>query len=175
MTYFDKDFLSYLKDLAKHNDREWFHENKKRYEKSVKEPFVNFLEGLKEALQEVEGPIPHTGKEAMMRINRDTRFSKDKTPYKTHLAAIISAHGKGDKRLPGMYIQISPDDLRFYSGCPLLEKEDLLNVRSHVKDNLEEFNKLINDKKFKSTFGEVLGESTSGWLLNLQRLQNLNR
>lgn len=158
MIYFDKDFLDYLSDLSNHNERDWFHTNKKRYEKSLKEPFANFLDVLIEKLQDIEGPIPHSGKEGMMRINRDTRFSKDKTPYKTHMAAIISAHGKGNKRLPGMYIQISPEDLRFYSGCHMLEKEDLINVRNHIKDNLNEFNDLLNDNKFKSTFGEVLGE-----------------
>ena len=158
MIYFTKDFLDYLKDLSKNNNRDWFHGNKKRYEESVKGPFINFLEALKDALQEVDGPIPHTGKEGMMRINRDTRFSKDKTPYKTHMAAIISSHGKGDKRLPGMYIQASPDDLRFYSGCHMLEKDDLLNVRNHIKDNLEEFNNLVTDTSFTQVFGEVHGE-----------------
>lgn len=76
----------------------------KNFEQNVKEPFLNFLTDLIDDLQEIEGPIPHDAKAAMMRINKDIRFSKDKTPYKTHMAAIISAHGKKNMRLPGMYI-----------------------------------------------------------------------
>ena len=158
MSHIKQDFLNYFRDLTKNNNKEWFHENKKRYEQAVKKPFEDFITDLIEALQEVEGQIPHTAKDGIMRINRDIRFSKDKTPYKTHMAAILSAHGKRNMRLPGMYIQISLEDLRIYSGCHSLEKDDLKNVRSYIKDHLEEFDKLINDKKFKEVFGEVHGE-----------------
>ena len=158
MIYFDKDFFQFFKDLSQNNNRDWFMENKKRYENTVKVPFLNFLEALIDALQEVEGSIPHTAKEAMMRINRDTRFSKDKTPYKDHLAAIISSHGKRNMRYPGMYVQINQDGLSMYSGCYQLEKEDLLAVRTHIKDHLSEFNGLINEPTFISTFGEIQGE-----------------
>ena len=158
MSHIKQDFLNYFRDLTKNNNKEWFHENKKRYEQAVKKPFEDFITDLIEALQEVEGQIPHSAKDGIMRINRDIRFSKDKTPYKTHMAAILSAHGKRNMRLPGMYIQISLEDLRIYSGCHSLEKDDLKNVRSYIKDHLEEFDKLINDKKFKEVFGEVHGE-----------------
>jgi len=113
---------------------------------------------LIDSLQQVEGAIPHDAKGAMMRINKDIRFSKDKTPYKTHVAAIISAHGKRNMRLPGMYVQISNDDVRFYSGTHTMEKDDLQNVRLHISENLAEFDKLLNDKRFKSVFGKVHGE-----------------
>ena len=158
MSHIKQDFLNYFRDLTKNNNKEWFHENKKRYEQAVKKPFEDFITNLIETLQEVEGQIPHSAKDGIMRINRDIRFSKDKTPYKTHMAAIISAHGKRNMRLPGMYIQISLEDLRIYSGCHILEKDDLQKVRSYIKDHLEEFDKLINDKKFKEVFGEVHGE-----------------
>ncbi len=158
MSHIKQDFLNYFRDLTKNNNKEWFHENKKRYEQAVKKPFEDFITNLIETLQEVEGQIPHSAKDGIMRINRDIRFSKDKTPYKTHMAAILSAHGKRNMRLPGMYIQISLEDLRIYSGCHSLEKDDLKNVRSYIKDHLEEFDKLINDKKFKEVFGEVHGE-----------------
>ncbi|MEQ9424403.1 MAG: DUF2461 domain-containing protein [Cyclobacteriaceae bacterium] len=158
MAYFSKEFQKFFKELEKNNEKEWFHGNKKRYEKEVKEPFITFLTDLIDAVQEVDGTIPHTAKEGMMRINKDIRFSKDKTPYKTHMAAIISSHGKKDMRLPGMYIQLSNEDVRMYSGCHSMEKDDLMSLRRHIKNNATQFDKLINDKKFKSVFGEVHGQ-----------------
>ncbi|MDA0194085.1 MAG: DUF2461 domain-containing protein [Bacteroidetes bacterium] len=110
MAYFTSNFSDFFNDLSNNNNTDWFHANKKSYEKNVKDPFINFLTDLIDALHDIEGPIPHDAKGAMMRINKDIRFSKDKTPYKTQMSAIISAHGKKNMRLPGMYIQINNDD-----------------------------------------------------------------
>ena len=129
---FTKGYLEFFKELAANNNKEWFDQNRKRYDKEVKKPFNAFIAETIELLRADDAEIDLLPKDAIFRINRDIRFSKDKTPYKTNMAAIISAHGKGDKRLPGMYIQISAEDLRFYSGCHMLEKEDLVNVRNHI-------------------------------------------
>ena len=158
MAYFEKDFLNFFKELSKNNSKEWFDTNRKRYEKSVKEPFKNFVELMIELMRADDPAITMTAKDGIFRINRDIRFSADKTPYKTQASAIISAGGKKDKTFPGIYFQFSAEDARIYSGCHMLEKDQLQNVREHIVDNLDEFNKLITDKKFTSTFGEVLGE-----------------
>ena len=90
MKYFTKDFAAFFKDLEKNNNREWFHENKKRYEDSVKNPFHNFVEELIGGLSDIFPTLTIQPKDAIFRIHRDVRFSKDKTPYKIHASALIS-------------------------------------------------------------------------------------
>ncbi|MBN4051889.1 DUF2461 domain-containing protein [Cytophagaceae bacterium AH-315-L13] len=158
MAYFEQDFLNFFKELSKNNSKEWFDTNRKRYEKSVKEPFKNFVELMIELMRADDPAITMAAKDGIFRLNRDIRFSADKTPYKIQASAIISAGGKKDKTFPGIYFQFSAEDARIYSGCHMLEKGQLQNVREHIVDNLDEFNKLITDKKFTSTFGQVLGE-----------------
>ena len=157
MTHFSKDFLDFFKELEKNNNKEWFDENRKRYEKSVKVPFKNFVQEMIDRLNEFE-PIAITPAEASFRINRDIRFSADKTPYKTQMSAIISAGGKKDKTTPGIYVELSPKDVRVYSGAHMLDKDQLSNVRHYIAEHLKEFEKLISDKEFKARFGEILGE-----------------
>jgi uncharacterized protein (TIGR02453 family) len=158
MIYFTEDFISFFNELEKNNNRDWFQENKKRYEKSVKAPFENFVGDMISALSEIYPEMTITPKETIFRLNRDIRFSKDKSPYKIHMAALISPGGKKDKTTPAMYVQVNHVDVRVYSGSHMLEKDQLHNVRKSISENLEEFNRLITDKAFIETFGEVLGE-----------------
>lgn len=158
MKYFTSDFAQFYADLASNNNRDWFLENKKRYESSVKQPFEQFVAVLIERLSEIHQDLTLQPKDAIFRINRDIRFSKDKTPYKIHSSALISVGGKKDKTTPGFYIQANHEDVRVYSGSHMLDKIQLQQVRQHIAANLKAFNTLINEKKFKETFGEVHGE-----------------
>ena len=105
MHFFEQDFIDFFKELQQNNHRDWFHSQKKRYENSVKQPFLIFVQEIINQMQDMDQAITMEAKEAMFRINRDIRFSKDKSPYKTHMAAIISAGGKKDMTTPGMYLQ----------------------------------------------------------------------
>lgn len=156
--HFDKDFVKFMKDLAAHNEREWFHENKKRYEKSVKDPFVGFVQELIDKVGKLDKNVKIEPKQAIFRIHRDVRFSKDKTPYKTNASAIISAGGRKDMHSPGMYIQLGPEDVRVYGGLFQLDTKQLYSVRTYLSKNLKEFNKLLNAKKFKDAFETIRGE-----------------
>lgn len=158
MAYFDKKFLEFFRDLSKNNNRDWFLDHKKDYEKWVKEPFLGFVQELINRISESEGPLPIEAKEVIFRLNRDIRFSKDKTPYKTHMSALVSPGGKKDKTTPGLYLQASAEDFRVYSGLHELEKDQLQNVRSHIASHLPEFNRLIKDKVFNDRFSKILGE-----------------
>ncbi len=158
MAYFTKDFLKFIKDLNKNNNRDWFNANKSRYIEHVKEPFEAFVQVMIDEMQKLDRNVLITPKDAIFRIYRDTRFSKDKTPYKTHISAIVSRGGRKNKSSPGIYIQFSAEDARIYSGAYELDKNALQNVREGITSNLKEFNSLINDRKFKNKFGEVLGE-----------------
>ncbi len=158
MSYFTNDFLDFFKELAANNNKDWFDANRKRYETSVKAPFKAFVQEMIDRVAKVDPTVSIEPRDAIFRINRDIRFSKDKTPYKTHVAAIVSPGGKKDKTTPGMYIQLGPEDLRFYGGAHMLDKEQLYNVRNYIMQHLDEFNKVITAKKFKDTFGEIHGE-----------------
>lgn len=158
MKYFTSDFLLFLKELEVNNHKDWFQANKERYHSGVEKPFYHFIEDL---LKELETLMPiHfvTARDCIFRIYRDTRFSKDKTPYKTHMAAMISPKGRKDKTTPGMYVQVSTQDVRIYSGCLELNTQQLAKIRAYMLEHLEDFKQLISDEKFQSTFGEIRGE-----------------
>lgn len=158
MAFFTNEFLHFLRDLSANNNRDWFTANKKRYETHVKKPFEAFIEVMIDEMQQIDRNILITPKEAIFRIYRDTRFSQDKTPYKTFVSAIVSSGGRNNKSTPGVYIQFSAEDARVYSGAYEVEKNELQNIRAAIATNLKEFDALINDKNFKKKFGEVRGE-----------------
>ncbi|MEL7120100.1 MAG: DUF2461 domain-containing protein [Bacteroidota bacterium] len=154
----DQNVLNFLKDLSKNNYREWFHENKKRWEKEAKKPFQAFVAHLIEKIQEVDPELVTTSKESIFRIHRDTRFSKDKTPYKTHLSAFISRHGKKNKELPGFYIQLGPGSLMMGGGAYFMETATLKRLREHISLHPQEFHNLVTDANFLEKFEEIKGE-----------------
>jgi len=158
MIYFTKDFTKFLSDLERNNNRDWFNENKKRYINSVKDPFEIFIEILLNKIKEVDDSIILTPKEAIFRIYKDVRFSKDKTPYKTNVSGIISEGGRKDFTTPGTYLEINKNGLRFYGGAHFLEKHHLQSLREFISENLNEFQALYKAKKFRTTFGTLLGE-----------------
>lgn len=158
MAYFQQDYLDFFQELGQNNSKAWFDENRKRYEASIKKPFKQFTLDLTEAVQDLYPDIDLADKFNIMRINRDIRFSADKTPYKDHMALMILPGGKKDKTTPGIFLQANHKDVRIYSGCHMLEKEQLLNVRTHIKDNLDRFNSLLDDENFKNTYSEILGD-----------------
>lgn len=99
-----------------------------------------------------------TPKEAIFRIYKDVRFSKDKLPYKTTTSAIISTGGRKDFTTPGTYVEMDFNGIRFYGGAYFLEKNQLQNLREYIAVNLKQFQKLLNEKNFKSKFGGIQGE-----------------
>jgi hypothetical protein len=103
MTCFTTDFNAFFMDLAKNNNKEWFDANRKRYESSVKKPFHAFVGEAIQRIGKLDRTVAIEPKEAIFRINRDIRFSKDKTPYKLSCSAIISPAGRKDHAVPGLY------------------------------------------------------------------------
>lgn len=158
MAYFEKDYFNFFKELAANNNKEWFNENKKRYESSVKKPFEVFIQDLIAEVAKINKDVQIQPKDAIFRINRDIRFSKDKTPYKLNRSAVVSPNGKKDKANPGLYIEISPEYCRLYGGVYAPDKHQLYNIRETIAQNPKKLEKLMNDKKFKDQFGEMRGE-----------------
>lgn len=157
MAYFTKGYIEFFQSLIANNNREWFHANKKVYEKEVKEPFVNLIGALVEELEGDWEHAPGAAKDYMMRIYRDVRFSKDKSPYKTHMAAHISQYGRKEMGRPGLFFHANHEGIEIYSGLYKVEKEPLQKLRSAIAADVPAFRKTLEDKNFKKYFGEVLG------------------
>jgi uncharacterized protein (TIGR02453 family) len=158
MQHFSPDFAQFFKDLAAHNDRDWFHANKKRYEQSVKKPFEAFVQELIDLLRTVDKGVDIAPKDAIFRIHRDTRFSADKTPYKLNAGAIVSSGGKSDHLKPGLYVELGPEKLAVYGGIYMPDKDQLAAIRGHIAANLKKFDALLDHADFKRVFGTVHGE-----------------
>lgn len=158
MAYFSKAFIKFFKDLEKNNNRDWFLANKAIYLKEVKTPMESFIADLIGQIAHDDNRITQTAKEAIFRINRDVRFSIDKSPYKTHTSAAISAGGKKDFVMPGTYIELSYDGLGVYGGIYQPEKENLQKIREYIANNLTEFAKLLKEPGFVKYYGSIRGE-----------------
>ena len=158
MAFFTQDLLDFFIELAPNNNKDWFDENRKRYEKSVKEPFKDFVNHLIKKLTEIDPAFSEIeAKDCIFRINRDIRFSKEKQPYKLQVSAVVAPEGKKSKAINGVYFEISPEHLRVYGGVYEIEKDDLLNLRVGLTENLDTFKKLYNDPKFVKMYGELRG------------------
>src|SRR5210317_1561920 len=135
MSYFTKETIEFLSGLRENNKKEWFHENKKTYEKSVKEPFKGFVSELIFRIQEFDRDLTMEAKDAIFRINRDMRFSKDKSPYKTWISA--NMNNKGKRTTPnsvGYYVHIDPDFVQLGGGSYHIDKHGTHAVRTAIME-----------------------------------------
>jgi len=158
MTYFNQNFLDFFKELEKNNHKEWFDENRKTYHKEVKEPFAEFVDEMIERIREHEPEVQIKSSDAIFRINKDIRFSKDKTPYKTSVSANISKYGRKNKAYPGFYFELSPQAIRIFGGAYMVETPVLNQLRNHIASDLKAFEKAYTNKAFTEKFGEIQGE-----------------
>ncbi len=159
MTFFNQDFLQFFMDLAGNNNKDWFDQNRKRYEVNVKDAFKNFVTHIITKLAEGDPAFKDLeASSCIFRINRDIRFSKDKTPYKMNVSAVVAPEGKKSKAINGVYFELGPEHVRVYGGVYEIDKDDLLTVREGIAKNPEKFKKLYSDATFKNVFGEILGE-----------------
>jgi uncharacterized protein (TIGR02453 family) len=144
--------LKFLKDLAKHNDREWFQKNKERY-LEAKEGFDSLVaEVLGELAKFDKGLSGLDAKKLAFRIYRDVRFSKDKSPYKTNMGAGFSPNGKLVQE-PGYYLHLQPGNKSFFAGGIYMpDAANLSKIRQEIDYSLDKLNKVIKGKKFKSMF-----------------------
>lgn len=159
MKYFETDYIDFLRSLSANNNRDWFQENKKHFKAQVETPFHAFVDDLIKRMRRHLGGLEDIeAKQCVFRIYRDVRFGKDKTPYKNHMSALISASGRKGMDLPGIYIQSSGEDLRLYTGAHHVEKDALHRLRTAIMKDPKGFRKVITGKKFVDVFGAVLGE-----------------
>ncbi|MFA8300966.1 MAG: DUF2461 domain-containing protein [Hyphomicrobiales bacterium] len=149
-----KEILNFLSDLRDNNNKEWFDLNRDRYQQT-KELFLELTEQFNSAISLIDKDIPIVNpKDCMFRIFRDVRFSKDKTPYKINYGSYISIGGR-KSNFPGYYIHIEPNNSFFGGGYYYPSPEHLKLIRDEIYNNASELNEIINNKAFKSIYGQI--------------------
>tara|TARA_R110002111_G_scaffold214522_1_gene277448 strand:+ start:691 stop:1374 length:684 start_codon:yes stop_codon:yes gene_type:complete len=155
MQHITKHTFNFLTDLAQNNNRDWFTENKPRYEKSHKEMYT-FAESIITKLNEFDSISTPSGKKSMYRIYRDVRFSKNKDPYKTNRSGSFAREGA--ERRGGYYFSISPGETIIGGGFYQPNTEDLNLLRKQLEMDATPLRKVLEDKNFKKYYGKLLGE-----------------
>jgi len=156
--YFTDAFVNFFEELEVNNHKEWFDAHRLTYEKEVKKPFAILVKDLIEDIRQDEPYMTAEAKDCIFRINRDIRFSKDKTPYKTQVSAHISPLGRKDMGNPGLYLELTAKGVGIYGGVYMPEKEHLTDIRWHIVHHPENFKKAYTNANFVKVFGSIQGE-----------------
>lgn len=152
------DTLKFLKELSKNNNKEWFEKNRKRYENAQNEIKSFVAEWIKSYSKKDESIAHLDPKKCIFRINRDVRFSADKSPYKINLGAYLTKGGK-NTNLAGFYLHIQPGECFFGAGNYMPMPDQLAKLRQEIDYNFGDFKKIISSKKFKDSFGDLHAEN----------------
>jgi uncharacterized protein (TIGR02453 family) len=146
--------IRFLKQLKKNNHREWFERNRKNYE-AAREEFTGLVKLILEAHGKKDPDISHlTPKDCIFRINRDVRFSKDKSPYKPNFGASFSRGGK-KSIFAGYYFHLEPGNSFAGGGLWMPEAERVKKLRQEIDYNFESFQKIIKGKRFVAEYGDL--------------------
>ena len=147
--------IRFLKDLKKNNNKPWFDKNRNLYE-DAKADFAAFIQAVIDQHGKKDDSIKNlVAKDCLFRINRDIRFSKDKTPYKSNFGASINKGGKKAWNSAGYYFHLEPGGSFTGGGIWMPEAEVLKKVRQEIDYNFADFKKIIGSKKFKSVYGDL--------------------
>jgi uncharacterized protein (TIGR02453 family) len=158
MTYFSTDFNEFFKELAANNHKDWFDENRDRYHQNIKEPFEKFVADLVDELKKEDPKLNVNPKSAIFRVNRDIRFSKDKSPYKLNRSAAVAPDGKKSIARGGMYVELGPGRVMVGGGAFSPSKEELQSLREAIAANPAKFRKAVENPDFVSVYGEIHGD-----------------
>jgi len=149
--------VEFLKQLKKNNNRDWFAKHKSEYEEFVKFPMQCLVASLKTPMKKIVSEIDVNPKRNMFRIYRDTRFSKNKTPYKTHIAAVF--HLKGHwQQSAGYYVHIEPGNIYVGGGIYMPDSNQLKSIRHAIAEQPKEFSSIVESKPFKKRFVTLEGD-----------------
>ena len=158
---FDPATFAFLDELSANNNREWFKENKSRYEEQVLDVALRFIQSMQDPLHEI---APHFVAQAtrmggsLMRVYRDTRFSKNKLPYKTNIGIQFRHSQAKNVHSPGYYVHIDPNQVFIGVGMWRPESDALRGIRGRISAKPAEWRRAIGDKTFRRHF-ELGGES----------------
>jgi uncharacterized protein (TIGR02453 family) len=155
-----KDALQFLADLIANNNTEWMHENKKRYE-SYKKDYHNFIASILNEMKPLDKSLePLEVKNCTFRINRDIRFSKDKSPYKTNMGVWMSQN-KNSKNAPGYYIHFEKGNCFIAGGVWCPEPNELKLIRKEIEFFHDDLEAIVANKTFKNEFKELTRDESN--------------
>jgi uncharacterized protein (TIGR02453 family) len=151
--HFSPRLFAFLRELKRHNDRDWFAAHKERYERDVREPMLRFIADAAEPLGRISRAIsadPRPSGGSLFPIHRDTRFSKDKSPYKTHAAAHFRHRAAKDVHAPGYYLHLEPGRVLAGVGLWRPDPPTLLAIRAALVRQPDAWKKAIGGKAFRA-------------------------
>jgi uncharacterized protein (TIGR02453 family) len=157
--HFTSDTLRFLRALKRNNRREWFQPRKDRYDEHVRAPMLALIERLAADFPKFAPEMVASPKTSMYRIYRDTRFSEDKTPYKTQAAASFRWRGLDRGRGAGLYLEIGPSWTWMGGGFYAPEPADLVRIREHIAASHPELHRTVRTAGFRRAFGPLEGET----------------
>jgi uncharacterized protein (TIGR02453 family) len=155
---FPEDGFKFLKSLKRNNRREWFQARKEIYQEQVRAPMAQLVDALNRQLASFAPAYINPPEKAIYRVYRDTRFSNDKTPYKTHIAAIFPHRGMEKHVGGGLYISVSPWEVEVAGGVYMPGPEQLNLIRYYLAGHAEEFRKIASNRSLVRLLGPVIGE-----------------
>lgn len=158
---FSPDALSFLRALKRNNRREWFQPRKQKYEALIKAPMLEFVACLNDEFARFAPAYVTPPEKAVYRIYRDTRFSPDKTPYKTHIAAIFPRHTAVKREGAVFYLHFTEKELLAFAGVYSPDRDELLAYRTLLQENHEEFEAILSNKPLRKLVGTLQGEQLS--------------
>jgi uncharacterized protein (TIGR02453 family) len=159
---FPKEGIAFLRALKKNNDRDWFTPRKAQFEAAVKQPMIELVSAIHGEMMRFAPQYVGDPAKSVYRIYRDTRFSKDKTPYKTFASALLLRNGF-DKYSgsAGIYFSVSPSEIEVAGGVYTPDRDVLLAVRQYIAENHKSFRATFAAPKVKKLMGELWGDSVS--------------
>ena len=158
---FPPEALQFFRALARHNNRDWFQPRKATFEEQVKQPMRELVEALNAGMKSFAPEYATDPAKAVYRIYRDTRFSKDKTPYKDHIAASFFRTGAGLHRSGGYYVHVSHKEVAVGGGVYMPEPDVLLEIRQHIAANHRKLRKILATPAVRRLLGEMQGDRLS--------------
>lgn len=167
--HFTPELFKFLRQLERNNNREWFTTNKARYERDVRDPLLQFIADFKPKLAKITPHLvadPHPSRGSMFRIYRDTRFSRDKKPYKTWVAAQFRHEAGKDAHAPGYYLHLQPGQVFVGVGIWHPDAATLALIRDAIVDDPAAWRRAANNKTFRSRFelaGDTLKRAPKGY------------
>lgn len=155
---FSPDAIAFLRALKRNNRREWFQPRKEKYEALIRTPMLEMVSALNEEFARFAPDYITPPQKALYRIYRDTRFSKDKTPYKTHISAIFPRYTAVKREGAVFYFHFTEKEVLVFGGVWAPERDELLAYRTLLQEHYEEFRGILGDRKIKRMLGGLQGE-----------------
>ena len=178
---FDSKTLRFLEQLAANNNREWFREHKHRYEEDVLDVALRFIQSMQDPLAEIAPhfvAMPTRVGGSLMRVYRDTRFSKDKTPYKTNIGIQFRHEQARDVHAPGYYVHVAPEQVFVGAGMWRPDADSLRRIRLRIAARPAEWQRLMSNRQFKQKFelgGELLTRPPRGFDKDHECIDDIKR